>query len=225
MRKFNLNLFFSLVLFVTFIRSVRKRERERIRRRKRESASKEVCKCIFFYCHCGPGHCVCVCVFAFRPRFAWGLRNFELASTFWSRVPFFLAAADAAAAACDIVGLFNEIDRLSKRVDCCCCCLCPDKRSKVSTRKKRHIEWSPCIKWKSFKYPTAPAAAAWYMQHAQHTHPGAYQCFALSTISYPCVCSMINHSHNRSETDEMIWLEPLTVILWFLQRLVLKSYW
>lgn len=62
MRKFNLNLFFSLVLFVTFIRSVRKRERERIRRRKRESASKEVCKCIFFYCHCGPGHCVCVCL-------------------------------------------------------------------------------------------------------------------------------------------------------------------
>lgn len=49
--------------------------------------------------------CVCVCacmsvgVFIFHPRFASGLRNFELASTFWSRVAFFLAAV---AAACDI---------------------------------------------------------------------------------------------------------------------------
>lgn len=135
---------------------------------------------------------VCVGVFVFHPRFASGLRNFELASTFWSRVVFFLAAF---AAACDIAWLFNEIDRLSKRVDCCCCSpvllLCPGKRSKVSTRKKWHIKWSPSIKWKSFKYPTAPAAV-----HATCLPRGHYS----STVYFPTVShslpTLICHSLN-----------------------------
>lgn len=76
---------------------------------------------------------------------------------------------------------------------------CHDKRSKVLTRKKWHIKWSPCIKWKSFKYPTAPAAATC------HTHPGDIiptPSHPHTAPSLPMVCSMINHNHNRSETDD-----------------------